>query len=68
MAVFPDPAHSATEVRSKGIGSLDGGRRVFVVFTLRERDGERYIRPISARYMHSKEVEYYENEVARAGE
>ena len=49
IAVHPDPAHSSAEARFKAIGKSDRGRNVFVVFTLRERDGARLIRPISAR-------------------
>jgi uncharacterized protein len=33
---------------------------MFVAFTFRERDGATFIRPISARYMHKKEIEAYE--------
>lgn len=36
---------------------------MFLVFTIRERHGERFIRPISARYMHQKEIEHYEREI-----
>jgi uncharacterized DUF497 family protein len=35
---------------------------MFVVFTLRVKRGETLIRPISARYMHGKEIEGYEKE------
>jgi uncharacterized DUF497 family protein len=34
-----------------------------VAFTLRQRDGKTYIRPVSARYMHRKEVEFYEKAI-----
>lgn len=68
IAVFPDPAHSADEERFKAIGTTDVGRGVLVVFTLRHRDDEILIRPISARYMHAKEVAYYEEEIAKAGQ
>jgi uncharacterized DUF497 family protein len=64
IAVFPDPAHSATEERFKAIGRTGGGRGVLIVFTLRKRSGDAFIRPLSARYMHSKEVAYYEKEAA----
>jgi len=60
MSIFPDPNHSLGEERFIGIGKTDEERNVFVAFTLRYRDGETFIRPISARYMHKKEVEYYE--------
>ena len=38
----------------------------FLVFTLRKRGVETLIRPISARYMHKKEVQHYEKETAPA--
>ena len=63
--VFPDPAHSTRETRFLGIGRTVAGRHVFVAFTCRVRDGERWLRPISARFMHAKEVWHYEEEVAR---
>ena len=66
VAVYPDPDHSQSEERLIGIGRAENDRTVFVVFTLRERDGRRLIRPISARYMHRKEVEHYEKEAAKA--
>lgn len=65
IAVFPDPAHSRGETRFKAIGRTDQGRSVLIVFTLRKRGGEMLIRPIGARYMHAKEVRYYEKEVAK---
>jgi len=68
VSVFPDPAHSAGETRFKGIGRTGEGRHALVVFTLRERAGKMLIRPISARYMHRKEVEHYEREAAHAGQ
>ena len=55
-AISPDLAHSNAEERFKAIGKTAAGRSVFVIFTLR---GEG-IRPVSARYMHGKEVEFYE--------
>lgn len=60
MALFPDPTHSQSEERFIGIGKTDEGRCVFMAFTLRHHDGLTFIRPISARYMHQKEVEHYE--------
>ena len=64
IAVFPDPAHSRRETRFKAIGQTDKGRSILIVFTLRRREGETLIRPISARYMHRKEVAYYEEKEA----
>jgi uncharacterized DUF497 family protein len=63
--IFPDVAHSDRETRLLGIGRTAAARFVFVAFTLRVRDGERWIRPISARYMHAKEIRHYQAEVAR---
>lgn len=63
--VFPDMAHSSTETRFFGIGRAPTGRYLFVAFALRTKENQRLIRPISARFMHSKEVKYYEAEAAR---
>ena len=63
--VFPDPAHSTRETRFPGIGRTVAGRHVFVAFTYRVRDGDRWLRPISARFMHAKEIRHYQEEVAR---
>ena len=62
---FPDGAHSTRETRWLGIGRTAAGRHVFLAFTIRTRGGERWLRPISARYMHAKEVRHYQAEVAR---
>ncbi len=62
VMVFPDSEHSADEVRYRAVGETAEGRKVFLVFTLRDRDGARLIRPISARYMHQKEIDHYEKE------
>jgi len=65
IAVLPDPLHSKSEERFKAIGKSEAGRWIFVVFTLRTRRGKRLVRPISARFMHRKEVEHYEKETAK---
>ena len=67
VSVFPDPAHSTTEERFKAIGRTEAGRMVFVVFTLRTLRERTLIRPISARYMHRKEIAAYEEEASKAG-
>ena len=59
-AVATDPAHSYSEIRMRAVGRSGSGRYIFVVFTIRVRSGQRLIRPISARYMHPKEVQRYE--------
>jgi uncharacterized DUF497 family protein len=60
-AVMPDPFPE--EPRMRAIGKTRAGRYVFLVFMLREFDEGTRLRPISARYMHKKEVEYYEDHV-----
>ncbi len=62
VIILPDESHSQTERRFRAIGRTGRGRAVFVVFTIRERGGHRYIRPVSARYMHQEEIESYEKE------
>lgn len=37
------------------------GGIVFLVFLLRESQAKTKLRPISARYMHRKEIDHYEN-------
>jgi uncharacterized protein len=58
--VAPDPRHSGTEERLVAVGRNSQGRALFVVFTIRSRDGKNFIRPLSARYMHRKEIDGYE--------
>jgi uncharacterized protein len=62
--IAPDIAHSIVESRFLAIGRGGGMRPVFVAFTLREAGGETFIRPISARYMHRKELAHYEQAAA----
>ena len=62
LLIVPDAAHSKTEARSWAIGKSSAGRMIFIVFTIRLKKGRRLIRPISARYMHAKEVISYEKE------
>jgi hypothetical protein len=45
----------------RAIGRSAAGRYLFVVFMLREIDGQTKLRPISARYMHQKEITHYES-------
>lgn len=64
VLVAPDPLHSAREERFKTVGAAESGRKLLVVFTWRTRRGDRFIRPVSARYMHEKEVKAYEQETS----
>ncbi len=58
--VAPDPRHSALEERHIAIGRTASGRAIFVAFAYRMIGGSLMIRPISARYMHRKEIDAYE--------
>src|ERR1700733_14847964 len=60
----PDLKHSADEDRLIAVGRTSTGRPVFVAFTIRTKNGRRLIRPVTARYMHAKEIEAYEKEGA----
>jgi uncharacterized protein len=48
------------ERRFRAIGTTSKKRNAFVVFTQRNSGNGVLIRPISARYMHKREVESYE--------
>jgi uncharacterized DUF497 family protein len=54
------PARLGDEERLIAIGRTAEGRDVLVVFTLRRQGEKTLIRPISARYMHQREVAHYE--------
>ena len=62
LLIIPDASHSRGEERLRAIGKTARGRSVFLVFTIRELAGKRLIRPVSARYMHRKEIKHYEEE------
>jgi uncharacterized DUF497 family protein len=64
--VTPDPGHSIHESRFRAVGRDVKGRHVFIVFTLRTGAGGVLIRPISARYMHKREVRHYEKQKVEA--
>lgn len=66
--LIDDLDHSSEEIRLKAVDRLPNGRLAMVVFTLRSREGRRLARPISARYMHDKEIARYEQTVADADE
>ena len=59
--IFPDPGHGMNEVRELAVGAspLDG-HAIAIFFTRRTVDGRSLLRPVSARYMHDKEVRKYE--------
>ena len=62
--VGPDLLHSGLEVRFRAIGATERGRYIFVVSTFRRHDTGLFLRPISARYMHKKEVDAYEKAIS----
>lgn len=59
--IGPDLAHSVDETRLRAIGMTTSGRPAFIVFTMRNGNAA-LIRPLSARYMHVKEVRRYDSE------
>lgn len=61
-AVMTNDRHNTSEARLQAIGRTKSGRYGFVVFTFRSKGGKLFIRPISARFMHNKEIEYYERQ------
>jgi hypothetical protein len=58
------PATGLDETRLIAIGPTPQGRLAFVVFTTREKGGRSILRPISARYMHRKEISKYGQAIA----
>ena len=60
--IAPDLRHSTVEDRYIAVGRNEEGRPLFVAFTFRRRGERAFIRPLSARYMHKKEIEPYEAE------
>ena len=66
--VAPDFKHSELEDRRIAVGGTSAGRHVFVAFTLRTRAGKKLIRPVTARYMHAREIVAYEKEIAKTKE
>lgn len=62
ILILPDENHSQTEERLRAIGRDDAGRHVFIVFTVRMLGRQSVLCPISARYMHAKEIAQYEKE------
>jgi uncharacterized protein len=60
LLVIDDAGHSTVESRFHALGKTDVGRGLHITFTLRA--GGTKIRVISARDMHRKERERYEEE------
>ncbi len=64
--MIPDLKNSQGEPRYIAIGQTAKGRWTFVVFTPRTSAGVTFLRPLSARYMHAREIRKYAQEIARA--
>jgi uncharacterized DUF497 family protein len=60
-AVMPDP--HPEEPRMRAIGKTIAGRYVFLVFMVRQFNDKLFLRPISARFMHQKEIDHYEKKI-----
>ena len=60
-AVMADP--HPDEPRMRAIGKSTTGRYVFIVFMLRKSGNDTVLRPISARFMHQKEISHYEHQI-----
>ncbi len=59
VVILPDKDNPAGEPRFRAIGRTASGRAAFIVFTMRGTASAQ-LRPISARFMHKKEVKAYE--------
>ena len=64
--IAPDSKHSADEDRLLAVGRTTTGRPLFVAFTIRTKNKRRFIRPVTARDMHAKEIAAYEKEEGSA--
>jgi uncharacterized DUF497 family protein len=63
--IVPDEKNSKVEPRFLAIGRTATARYAVVIFTPRRRENETVLRPISARYMHRKEIDKYAQEISR---
>ena len=59
-----DVEHSEQKDRFFDVGNAVSFRMIFVIFTLRQRAGLITLRPVSARYMHRKEIERYAQKIS----
>ena len=60
LLVTPDDIHSGDEIRWRALGRTDAGRKLTVIFTL--RNSGTLLRVISARDMHRKEEVLYDQD------
>jgi len=60
LRLHPDIMHAKLEDRFIAIGKMENGRVAFVGFTYRQRRRSLLIGPVTARYMHDREVRKYD--------
>jgi len=60
LVIMPDTKHSKDEDRYFAVCRTVQGRDLFVVFTFRMIAGRKLLRPVTARYMHRKELKRFE--------
>lgn len=58
VLIIHDHENSVAEQRFRAIGTTSNDRKLFVVFTMRGHK----IRPLSARFMHQREIDRYEKD------
>jgi uncharacterized DUF497 family protein len=60
--IMADRTQGLAEARYNAVGRTEQGRALFIVYTVRMRLGVPYFRPISARYMHAREMANYDRQ------
>ena len=65
LHILGNPQHSDIEDRFIAVGNTAEGRGVFIGFTFRPGKKGFLIRPITARFMHKREIEKYEKAIAK---
>ena len=68
LHILADLRHSGVEDRFIAVGKTTDGRGIFIGFTFRAGKAGFLIRPITARFMHKREVEKYEKAIAKTKE
>jgi len=68
LHILGDRQHSDIEDRFIAVGKTADGRGIFIGFTFRPGKAGVLIRPITARFMHKREIEKYEKAIAKTKE
>ncbi len=63
-AIFVPARSGSDDERLVAIGVTAAGRYAFVVVTPRPHEGRLMLRPVSARFMHGREIRKYEQAIA----